>query len=160
MQAPGPVQIAILSQATTDAAILAHVREALKEFSLPSVERLIDRRDDLAETVAALEADGVRIFIVANSTATPLSTVVAGLTTRPVLAVPLEAADLPPLQALQTTLQSGNPPVVSLAIGKAGAINAALLAVAILSNTDAGLRQMLHQFRATQTNKVLADRLE
>ena len=154
------VQIAILSQATTDAAILAHVRQTLEEFALPSVERLIDQRDGLAETVAALEADGVVVFIVANSTATPLSTVVAGLTIKPVLAVPLEGADLPPLQALQTTLQGGGAPVASLAIGKAGAINAALMAVAILANTDAGLRQKLHLFRETQTNKVLADRLE
>jgi 5-(carboxyamino)imidazole ribonucleotide mutase len=160
MQAAGSVQIAILSQATTDAAILAHVRQTLEEFSLPSVERLIDRRDGLAETVGALEADGVVIFIVANSTAAPLSNVIAGLTTRPVLAVPLEGADLPPLQALQTTLQGGGAPVASLAIGKAGAINAALLAVAILANTDAGLRQKLHQFRRAQTEKVLADRLE
>jgi len=67
---------------------------------------------------------------------------------------------LAPLQALQTTLQGGGAPVASLAIGKAGAINAALMAVAILANTDAGLRQKLHLFRETQTNKVLADRLE
>ena len=160
MQAAGPVPIAILSQATTDASILAHVRQTLEEFLLPSVERLIDRRDGLAETVRALEAGGVAIFIVANSTATPLSTVVAGMTTKPVLAVPLEAPDLPPLQALQTTLQGGGAPVASLAIGKAGAINAALMAVAILANTDAGLRQTLHRFRETQTQKVLADRLD
>jgi 5-(carboxyamino)imidazole ribonucleotide mutase len=160
MQGDTPVQIAILSQATTAAAVLAHVRLTLEEFSLPSVERLIDQRDGLAETIAALESSGTAIFIVANSTATPLSTVVAALTIKPVLAVPLETPDLPPLQALQTTLQGGSPPVASLAIGKPGAINTALLAVAILSNTDANLRQKLHQFRQTQTNKVLADRLE
>jgi 5-(carboxyamino)imidazole ribonucleotide mutase len=160
MQAPGPVPIAILSQATADAAILAHVRQTLQEFALPSVERQIDGRDTLSETVASLEAGGVVIFIVANSTATPLSTVIAGLTTKPVLAVPLDSPDLSPLQALQATTQGGGPPVASLAIGKAGAINAALLAVAILSNTNADLRRKLHQFRRAQTEKVLADRLE
>jgi 5-(carboxyamino)imidazole ribonucleotide mutase len=160
MQAAPPVQIAILSQATTDAAILAHVRQTLEEFSLASVERLIDRREGLAEIVSTLEASGAVIFIVANSTAIPLSTVVAGLTTKPVFAVPLDGPDLTPLRALQTTLEGGGPPVASLAIGKAGAINAALLAVAILSNTDAALRQKLHHFRQAQTDKVLADRLE
>ena len=159
MQATVPVQIAILSRGTTDAAFLAHVRETLEEFSVPSIERFIDQREGLAETVAALEGDGVRIFIVANSNLAPLSSAVAALTTKPVLAIPLEGPGLSPLQALQSTTQAG-PPVASLAIGKAGAINAALLSVAILSNTDAALREKLLRFRQTQTEKVLGDRLE
>jgi len=159
MQAVRPVQIAILSRATTDAAFLAHVRQTLEEFGATFVERFIDQREGLAATVAALEAQGAQIFIVANSSNTPLSTAVAPLTTKPVLAIPLEGPGLSPLQALQTTTQAG-PPVASLAIGKAGAINAALLAVAILGNTDAALREKLHRFRQTQTEKVLADHLD
>jgi 5-(carboxyamino)imidazole ribonucleotide mutase len=159
MQAPGPVQIAMLSRATGDAAFIAHVRQTLEEFGVDSMEQFIDQREGLAETLAALEAQGARIFIVVSSSATPLSSAVAPLTTRPVLAIPLEGPGVTPLQALQTTTQAG-PPVVSLAIGKAGAINAALLAVAILANTDAALREKLHRFRQTQTEKVLADQLE
>jgi 5-(carboxyamino)imidazole ribonucleotide mutase len=76
-----------------------------------------------------------------------------------VLAVPLETPDLPPLASLQATTRGG-PPVASLAIGKAGAINAALLAVAVLANGDTGLLRKLEQFRADQTARVLADTLE
>jgi len=76
-----------------------------------------------------------------------------------VLAVPLEGEGLGALEALRATTRGG-PPVATLAIGKAGATNAGLLAVAILANGDEGLRGKLEAFRAEQTARVLADRLE
>jgi 5-(carboxyamino)imidazole ribonucleotide mutase len=81
------------------------------------------------------------------------------VTAKPVLAVPLEAAGLTALDSLQATTRGG-PPVASLAIGKAGATNAALLAVAILANADEVVREKLEAFRTEQTAKVLADTLE
>jgi 5-(carboxyamino)imidazole ribonucleotide mutase len=109
--------------------------------------------------VAAFESAEAVVFVVSNTSADPLSATVAGLTAKPVLAVPLEAAGVTALEALQATTRGG-PPVAALAIGKAGATNAALLAVAILANADATLRGKLEAFRAEQTARVLADTLE
>ena len=75
------------------------------------------------------------------------------------LAVPIETPELGGLEALRAST-AGGPPVGTVAIGKAGAINAALLAVAILGNADAGLREKLRTFREDQTAKVLGSRLE
>jgi 5-(carboxyamino)imidazole ribonucleotide mutase len=75
------------------------------------------------------------------------------------LAVPLEGPGVPPLEALKAATRGAGGPVASLAIGKAGAVNAALLAVAILANSDAGLRGKLEGFRREQTEKVLGDRV-
>ena len=151
--------VAILAESPEAPPMLQHVADTLSDFGVGFVERVIESRAVLRDTVAAFESAGAGVFIVANTSATPMSAAVAGATARPVLAVPLETPDLPPLESLQATT-GGGPPVASLAIGKAGAINAALLAVAILSNGDAALLRKLEQFRADQTARVLADTLE
>jgi 5-(carboxyamino)imidazole ribonucleotide mutase len=151
--------VAILSESADAQAILQHTRDTLDQFSVPFIERVIENRGVVRDTVAAFESAEAVVFVVANTSADPLSATVAGLTAKPVLAVPLEAAGVTALEALQATTRGG-PPVAALAIGKAGATNAALLAVAILANADATLRGKLEAFRAEQTARVLADTLE
>jgi 5-(carboxyamino)imidazole ribonucleotide mutase len=149
--------VAILAQSDEALETLRHAEEMLDRFGVAWATSVVH---DVERIVPELQGGGVEIFIVANTTKTPLSAQVAALTTRPVLAVPIATRDLPPLESLQATLKPGQPPVASLAIGKAGAINAALLAVAILANSDAALREKLIKFRRDQTEKVLQDRLD
>jgi 5-(carboxyamino)imidazole ribonucleotide mutase len=150
--------VAILAESPDAQPMLRHVADMLGEFGVGFVERVIESRAVLRDTVAAFESAGTGVFVVANTSADPLSSAVASATARPVLAVPLETPELAPLASLQATTRGG-PPVASLAIGKAGAINAALLAIAILANGDPALLRKLEQFRADQTARVLADTL-
>lgn len=151
--------VAILSESADAQEILQHTRDTLDQFGVPFIERLVESRGVLRDTVAAFESAEAAVFVVANTSVDPLSARVAGHTAKPVLAVPLEAAGVTGLESLRATT-GGGPPVASLAIGKAGATNAALLAVAILANADEGLRGKLDAFRAEQTARVLADTLE
>jgi 5-(carboxyamino)imidazole ribonucleotide mutase len=151
--------VAILSESADAQAILQHTRDTLDQFGVPFIERVVESRGVVRDTVAAFEAAEAAVFVVANTSADPLSAAVAGVTAKPVLAVPLEVAGVTALESLRATTRGG-PPVAALAIGKAGATNAALLAVAILANADDRLRQELEAFRADQTARVLADTLE
>jgi 5-(carboxyamino)imidazole ribonucleotide mutase len=152
--------VAILSESTDAQTILQHTRDTLDQFGVPFIERLVENRAVLRDTVAAFESAETAVFVVANTSSDPLSARVAAVTAKPVLAVPLEAAGVTALESLQATTRGGGPPVASLAIGKAGATNAALLAVAILANADDAVREKLDVFRAEQTAKVLADTLD
>lgn len=160
MESSSGADVAILFESAESDAVLQHARATLSDFGVGLVERNVTDRTEIAWTVSSLSGAGVLVFIVGNSSADPLSERVATSTDRPVLAVPVEAGGLAPLDALRATTRGGSAPVASLAIGKAGAINAALLAVAILANRDAELRQKLARFRVEQTEKVLADRLD
>ena len=152
--------VAILSESADAQELLQHTRDMLDQFGVPFIERVVESRGVLRDTVAAFESAEAAVFVVANTSADPLSAKVAAVTAKPVLAVPLEAAGVTGLASLQATTMGGGPPVATLAIGKAGATNAALLAVAILANADEGLRGKLDAFRAEQTARVLGDRLE
>ena len=100
------------------------------------------------------------MLIAAAGMAAHLAGVVAAHTVLPVLGVPMEGGALKGLDALLATVQMpGGIPVGTLAIGKAGATNAALLAVAILANSRPELRQKLRAFREEQAAKVLAETL-
>jgi len=151
--------VAILSESVDAAEMMRHAVDTLTQFGVSFRKEQLTSRDALTETIARFSDAGTAIFIIADSVPIPLSAEVARMTLKPVLAVPLESAGLPPLSALQSTTAS-DAPVASLAIGKAGAINAALLAISILANTSAELAQKLQAFRTQQTTKVLADVLE
>src|SRR6185437_4867531 len=103
---------------------------------------------------------GVEVIIAAAGGAAHLAGVIAAHTILPVLGVPMESASLKGLDSLLSTVQMpGGIPVGTLAIGKPGAINAALLAIAILANQRPELREKLRAFRAEQTRKVREDSL-
>ena len=149
--------VAIVAESTAAQDILQHTRQMLDSFAVPWVERIIQNRADLRHVIT--ESAGASVFIVANTSMDPLSAAVSAITIKPVLAMPLDGPELPPLDALRASAREGTV-AGTLAIGKAGAINAALLAVAILANTNADLRARLGRFRQEQTAKVLSETLK
>jgi 5-(carboxyamino)imidazole ribonucleotide mutase len=113
------------------------------------------------EYVSSAEERGIEVVIAAAGGAAHLAGVVAAHTLLPVLGVPMESASLKGLDSLLATVQMpGGIPVGTLAIGKPGATNAALLAVAILALTRPALKDKLRAFREEQTAKVLQSTLE
>jgi 5-(carboxyamino)imidazole ribonucleotide mutase len=112
------------------------------------------------EYVGAAESRGIEVLIAAAGGAAHLAGVVAAHTLLPVLGVPMESASLQGLDSLLSTVQMpAGVPVGTLAIGKPGATNAALLAVAILAGKRPDLRGKLRAFREEQTAKVLKETL-
>jgi 5-(carboxyamino)imidazole ribonucleotide mutase len=112
------------------------------------------------EFVSSAEGRGVQVIIAAAGGAAHLAGVVAAHTVLPVLGVPMESASLKGMDSLLSTVQMpAGIPVGTLAIGKPGAVNAALLAVAILARQKPELREKLVQFRKDQAAKVLAEKL-
>ena len=125
------------------------------EAHVASAHRTPDKVLAYCETA---EARGLKVIIAAAGGAAHLAGVCAGKTLLPVLGVPMRGWALDGMDALLATVQMpAGIPVGTLAIGKAGAVNAALLAAAILALEDAPLRQRLVAFRQAQTEKALAD---
>ena len=149
--------VAVLMGSTSDWETMKHTAETLTQFGVPHECRALSAHRTPAETmefVAASEKQGVEVFIAAAGGAAHLAGVVAAHTVRPVLGVPMESV-LNGLDSLLSTVQMpGGIPVGTLAIGKAGAKNAALLAVAILANSRPELAKKLRRFREEQTEKV------
>jgi 5-(carboxyamino)imidazole ribonucleotide mutase len=115
----------------------------------------------LFEYAGSAEARGLEVIIAGAGGAAHLPGMCAAKTVLPVLGVPVESAVLRGVDSLLSIVQMpGGIPVGTLAIGKAGAINAALLAVAILGNKYPRFREALHRFRLDQTRKVLETGLE
>jgi 5-(carboxyamino)imidazole ribonucleotide mutase len=113
-----------------------------------------------AEYVGQAESRGIEVIIAAAGGAAHLAGVCAAHTVLPVLGVPMESASLKGMDSLLSTVQMpAGIPVGTLAIGPAGARNAALLAVAILANSRPELRDKLRQFRTDQSEKVLRETL-
>ncbi len=112
----------------------------------------------LAEWVDGARERGLRVMIAAAGGAAHLAGVVASKTTLPVLGVPMESQALKGMDSLLSTVQMpAGIPVATLAIGKAGAINAALLAAQILGTEDAGVAQAVREHREARAAKILAD---
>jgi 5-(carboxyamino)imidazole ribonucleotide mutase len=115
----------------------------------------------MAEFAGAAESRGIEVIIAGAGGAAHLPGMVAAQTLIPVLGVPVESQALKGIDSLLSIVQMpGGIPVGTLAIGKAGAINAALLAIAILGNSRPELREKLRKFREEQTKKVLGDVLD
>lgn len=130
----------------------------LERFGVPHEIRVLSAHRTPRETAdyaAAAEARGIEVIIAAAGGAAHLAGVVAGHTLVPVLGVPMTSA-LNGLDSLLSMVQMpAGIPVGTLAVGKAGATNAALLAVAILANSRPELKRKLAEFRAEQAQKVL-----
>lgn len=136
--------------------------EILTEFDVPHECHVISAHRTPAkahEFATGAEGRGMEVIIAGAGGAAHLAGVMAALTVIPVLGVPMESK-LNGLDSLLSTAQMpGGIPVGTLAVGSAGAKNAALLAVAILSNSRPELRKKLHDFRQKQTDKVLNTKL-
>jgi phosphoribosylaminoimidazole carboxylase PurE protein len=155
---PGP-KVSILMGSDSDLPIMGEAAKVLRELGIPfelevtSAHRSPDRS---ASLVKEAPARGVRVFIVGAGAAAHLAGAVAALTTLPVLGVPLPSSELQGLDALLATVQMpAGVPVGTLAIGKAGAANAALLAAQILALADDGLAE-----RLAERKRLMADGIE
>ena len=142
---------------------MRHAHETLERFGVLHECSVLSAHRTPGATmdyVAKAESRGLEVVIAAAGGAAHLAGVAAAHTLLPVLGVPMESASLKGLDSLLSTVQMpGGVPVGTLAIGKPGAINAALLAVAILANSRPELRAKLRAFRAEQAEKVLAEKL-
>ena len=142
---------------------MRHADEMLTQFGVPHECKVMSAHRTPAlttEYTAKAEARGIQVIIAAAGGAAHLAGVVAAHTVLPVLGVPMESQALKGMDSLLSTVQMpAGIPVGTLAIGKPGAINAALLAVAILANTRPDLRKKLHDFREEQARKVKQETL-
>jgi 5-(carboxyamino)imidazole ribonucleotide mutase len=145
---------------TSDWETLQHACVLLDELGVPYEARVVSAHRTpqlMADYAAGAEARGIRVIIAGAGGAAHLPGMTAAHTILPVLGVPVESAVLKGMESLLSIVQMpGGVPVGTLAIGKAGAKNAALLAAQILALADAGLRQRLHAWRQAQTDAVLA----
>jgi 5-(carboxyamino)imidazole ribonucleotide mutase len=137
--------------------------DVLKQFEVEHECRVLSAHRtpvETAEYVSSAEGRGVQVVIAAAGGAAHLAGVCAAHTVLPVLGVPMESASLKGMDSLLSTAQMpAGIPVGTLAIGPAGARNAALLAVAILGTSRPELRDKLKAFRAEQRTKILAEKL-
>lgn len=164
MAEPASPIVGVIMGSKSDWETMRHADETLARFDLPHECRVISahRTPELAaEYAKTAEARGLKVIIAAAGGAAHLAGVIAASTTIPVLGVPMESQSLKGMDSLLSTVQMpGGIPVGTLAIGKPGAINAALLAVAILALERPPLRAKLKQFRDEQTRKSASEKLE
>lgn len=160
---PDHKDVAILIGSRNDWSVMQEAAKTLRELGVSVEARVLSAHRTPAETadyVKKADAAGTKVFIAAAGMAAHLAGAVAAHTVRPVLGVPLAASDLNGLDALLATVQMPpGIPVGTLAIGKPGAINAALLAVAILGTEKPELRQALLEYRQKRAQKVLTEKL-
>jgi 5-(carboxyamino)imidazole ribonucleotide mutase len=150
--------VAILMGSASDAAVMQAAPDTLERLGIPCEVRVISahRTPDRHEAFTdSAEARGIEVIICGAGGAAHLAGVTAARTLLPVLGVPIESSPLQGLDALLATVQMpGGIPVGTLAIGKAGAKNAALLAAAILARKDPSVRAALAKFRQEQSASV------
>jgi 5-(carboxyamino)imidazole ribonucleotide mutase len=151
--------VGIVMGSRSDWATLEHAAETLAGLGVPFEKRIVSAHrtpDLLFEYAAAAEERGLEVIIAGAGGAAHLPGMMAAKTPLPVLGVPVESKSLSGMDSLLSIVQMpAGIPVGTLAIGKAGAINAALLAAAILGVKHSEIRAALKQFRAEQTEKVL-----
>jgi 5-(carboxyamino)imidazole ribonucleotide mutase len=156
--------VVVLMGSKSDWDVMRQTGETLNEFGVPHESRVLSAHRTPAETseyISQAEGRGVEVVIAAAGGAAHLAGVCAAHTVLPVLGVPMESASLKGLDSLLSTVQMpAGIPVGTLAIGPAGARNAALLAVAILGVSRPELRDKLRQFRERQRQKILKETLE
>jgi len=155
--------VAVIMGSKSDWEVMRAASDTLQDFGVAHESRVLSahRTPELAaEFASGAEGRGLEVIIAGAGGAAHLAGVTAAYTTLPVLGVPMESQSLKGLDSLLSTVQMpGGVPVGTLAIGKAGAKNAALLAIAILANHRPELRQKLHQFRDEQKKKVMSETL-
>jgi 5-(carboxyamino)imidazole ribonucleotide mutase len=155
--------VAVIMGSKSDWETMRHCDETLTQFGVPHECRVLSaHRTPLLAAQYAAEAEprGFEVIIAAAGGAAHLAGVLAAQTVLPVLGVPMESPALKGLDSLLSTVQMpGGIPVGTLAIGTAGARNAALLAIAILANSRPELREKLKRFRAEQADKISRETL-
>lgn len=155
--------VSVVMGSKSDWPTMIHAHELLERFEVPheclvvSAHRTPRWLSDFAE---GAEDRGVQVIVAGAGGAAHLPGMVAAQTLLPVIGVPVQSRALQGLDSLLSIVQMpAGIPVATVAIGDAGAKNAALLAVAILARSDAALAERLREFRETQTSDVLEQRL-
>ena len=159
-----PPLAGVIMGSKSDWDTMRHAHEMLERFGVPHESKIVSAHRTpkwMAEYAETAEQRGLKVIIAGAGGAAHLPGMVAAHTTVPVLGVPVESHALKGLDSLLSIVQMpGGVPVATLAIGKAGAMNAALLAIAILANEDPELREKLKRFREEQARKVRQEELE
>lgn len=156
--------VAVIMGSKSDWETMQKACETLEKFGVAFEARIVSAHrtpDLLFEFAKSAEARGIEVIIAGAGGAAHLPGMCAAQTVLPVLGVPVQSRALNGLDSLLSIVQMpAGIPVATLAIGQVGATNAALLAVSILANSRAGLREKLRAFRQEQTNSVLETDLE
>ena len=157
MTTPAPL-VGVIMGSQSDWATLRHAAEMLERLQIAHETRIVSAHrtpDRLAAYAKAARGRGLRVIIAGAGGAAHLPGMCAAFTALPVLGVPVESAALKGMDSLLSIVQMpAGIPVGTLAIGKPGAINAALLAAAMLATTDPALAVRLDALRAAQTEAV------
>lgn len=155
---PDPL-VGIIMGSQSDWETMQFAAEMLKQFEIPYECRVVSAHRTpvwMQEYAQTAESRGLHVIIAGAGGAAHLPGMVAANSVLPVLGVPVQSHSLNGLDSLLSIVQMpGGIPVATLAIGKAGATNAGLLAVSILATSRPELRTRLHAFRQQQTEKVL-----
>jgi 5-(carboxyamino)imidazole ribonucleotide mutase len=153
--------VAVVMGSRSDWETMRHAVETLEALGVAHEAKVVSAHrtpDRLFEFGATAESRGLRFVIAGAGGAAHLPGMIASKTAVPVLGVPVQSHALNGLDSLLSIVQMpGGVPVGTFAIGKAGAINAALFAAQALATTDAALREKVHAWRRNQTEKVLAN---
>ena len=152
--------VGIIMGSTSDWETMEHASKTLSDLGVAHETRVVSAHrtpDLLFEYASSAERRGIEVIIAGAGGAAHLPGMTASKTVLPVLGVPVESRALKGLDSLLSIAQMpGGIPVGTLAIGKAGAVNAALLAASILGAKHGEIRERLREFRQSQTAKVLA----
>jgi 5-(carboxyamino)imidazole ribonucleotide mutase len=158
------ILVGVMMGSRSDWDVMRTASETLAKFGVAHESRVLSAHRSpklTADYASSAEERGLEVIIAAAGGAAHLAGVVAAHTILPVLGVPMESASLKGLDSLLSTVQMpGGIPVGTLAIGKPGAMNAALLAIAILAGKRPELRERLRAFRAEQADKIARETLE
>jgi len=156
--------VSIIIGSKSDYEVMRHCEETFKKFGVPyeiiisSAHRSPERTKDY---IKSAETKGAQVFIAAAGMAAHLAGAVAAATTKPVIGVPMASGELRGEDALlSTVMMPAGMPVGTVAIGKAGAVNAAYMAIQILALTDDELRVKLQEDRVSKAKKVELDSKE
>lgn len=160
MEATGQPLVGVIMGSRSDWETLGHAVRTLEDLQIPHEVRVVSAHrtpDLLFEYAAGAQARGLEVLIAGAGGAAHLPGMTAAKTSLPVLGVPVESKALHGMDSLLSIVQMpAGIPVGTLAIGRAGAVNAALLAAAILANKHPAIGDRLRRFREDQTNQVLA----
>jgi 5-(carboxyamino)imidazole ribonucleotide mutase len=155
--------VAVIMGSKSDWETMRHATEMLDRFGVAHEAKIVSAHRTphwMVEYASSAVERGLQVIIAGAGGAAHLPGMVAANTLLPVLGVPVESKALKGMDSLLSIVQMpGGIPVGTLAIGKSGAQNAALLAVAILANHDPALREKLRMFREEQANKVRSEEL-
>ena len=159
MKAPKKPLVGVIMGSKSDWDTLEHTANTLDLLHIPFETRVVSAHrtpDLLFKYAGSAEKRGIKVIVAGAGGAAHLPGMTAAKTALPVLGVPVESKTLQGIDSLLSIAQMpAGIPVGTLAIGKAGAVNAALLAAAILANHHAPVRKRLEAFRREQTEKVL-----